>query len=93
VFCNLEHVASPIGTRRRCSADSPTDASTTGKPIRLCVVLQQLGSFPRPGNGKRRRGSGPLEEPAPARPSAHRFGWRGLTPRWPRSLRLGSASG
>jgi hypothetical protein len=40
-----------------------------------------------------RRGSGPLEEPAPARLAALRLGWRGLTPRWPRSLRLGSASG
>ena len=42
---------------------------------------------------QKRRGPGPLEEPAPADPKAFRFGWRGLTPRWPRSLRLGSASG
>ena len=42
---------------------------------------------------RKRRGSGPPEEPAPGRLSASQFGWRGLTPRWPRSLRLGSASG
>jgi hypothetical protein len=35
---------------------------------------------------------GPFEEPAPARLSALRPGWRGLTPRWPRSSRLGPAS-
>jgi hypothetical protein len=44
---------------------------------------------------RKRRGPGPLEEPFPASgPRAFfRFRWRGLTPRWPRSLRLGSASG
>ena len=42
---------------------------------------------------RNRRGSGALEEPAPARLSAFRLRWRGPTPRWPRSLRLGSASG
>src|ERR1035441_10297594 len=45
------------------------------------------------GDNEKRRGSGPLEEPAPTDPEALRFGWQGLTPRWPRSLRLGSASG
>jgi hypothetical protein len=44
---------------------------------------------------RKRRGPGPLEEPFPTSgPRAFvRFRWRGLTPRWPRSLRLGSASG
>ena len=41
---------------------------------------------------RKRRGPGPLEEPFPSSPEAFRFGWRGLTPQWPRSLRLGSAS-
>jgi hypothetical protein len=35
----------------------------------------------------------PLEEPFPPDPRALRFRWRGLTPQWPRSLRLGAASG
>jgi hypothetical protein len=46
----------------------------------------------RPGEQKR-RGPGPLEEPARSGPKAFLCGWRGLTPQWPRSLRLGSASG
>jgi hypothetical protein len=41
---------------------------------------------------RNRRGPGPLEEPTPPSPKALLRGWRGLTPRWPRSLRLGSAS-
>jgi hypothetical protein len=41
---------------------------------------------------KKRRGPAPLEEPAPVRLAALQLGWQGLTPRWPRSLRLGSAS-
>jgi hypothetical protein len=47
---------------------------------------------PGPAHKRKRRGPGPLEEPFPTDPEALRFGWRGLTPRWPRSLRLGSAS-
>jgi hypothetical protein len=34
-----------------------------------------------------------LRNPAGSGPRAFAGGWRGLTPRWPRSLRLGSASG
>ena len=45
------------------------------------------------GGERKRRGPGPLEEPAPSGPKAFSVGWRGLTPQWPRSLRLGSASG
>jgi hypothetical protein len=41
----------------------------------------------------KRRGSKPLEEPLPSDPRVRRLRWRGLTPRWPRSLRLGTASG
>jgi hypothetical protein len=48
--------------------------------------------FPTCMGAKRRRGSGSLEEPSPSRRSALGRRWRGLTPRWPRSLRLGSAS-
>jgi hypothetical protein len=48
----------------------------------------------REGRIRKRRGPGPLEEPSPFSPRrAVRFRWRGLTPQWPRSLRLGSASG
>lgn len=40
-----------------------------------------------PTTQTRRRGSGPpFEEPASADLAALRLGWRGLTPRWPRSL-------
>ena len=42
---------------------------------------------------KKRRGSDPLEEPTSSGSGALLGGWRGLTPRWPRSLRIGSASG
>ena len=42
---------------------------------------------------KKRRGPGPLEEPTLSGPRTFLRGWRGLTPQWPRSLRLGSASG
>jgi len=44
------------------------------------------------GRETKRRGPGPLEEPALSGPKAFLCGRRGLTPRWPRSLRLGSAS-
>jgi hypothetical protein len=41
---------------------------------------------------RKRRGPEPLEEPSSSSPRAFRFRRRGLTPRWPRSLRFGSAS-
>jgi len=61
---------------------SGTGTATT---VRSSIPLKFIGE-------RNRRGSGPLEEPSPARLAALRLGWRGLTPRWPRSLRLGSAS-
>jgi hypothetical protein len=57
-------------------------------------ALDLAGARPDPDSGvqTKRRGPGPLEEPFPSGPRAFRFRWRGLTPQWPRSLRLGSAS-
>src|SRR5450631_664317 len=46
----------------------------------------------REGAELNRRGPKPPEEPCRPNPRVLPAGWRGLTPRWPRSLRLGSAS-
>jgi hypothetical protein len=89
---------------RASSASGPIDdwvpvLSKRTRHARAGVNLQRLtaarSSEPSPPEScpqRKRRGPGPLEEPSPARLAALRLGWRGLTPRWPRSLRLGSAS-
>ena len=46
------------------------------------LLLRKLDAVPRQ---RKRRGPEPLEEPFPSGPGAFRFGWRGLTPQWPRS--------
>jgi hypothetical protein len=94
----------PPGTSTRHHPHEPT----TSKPVvprdvlpRECTAVGWV-SQSAPGNGKggrdagnrqkNRRGPKPLEEPGGSGPRAFPCGWRGLTPQWPRSLRLGSAS-
>src|SRR5674476_1306696 len=60
---------------------------------RMISGSARAGESGGPAEEKKRRGSGPLEEPTPSGPKTFLRGWRGLTPQWPRSLRLGSASG
>ena len=60
---------------------------------RLISGSARAGRERRTSGGKKRRGPGPLEEPTLSGPRTFLRGWRGLTPQWPRSLRLGSASG
>jgi hypothetical protein len=80
------------GTSARHHPHEPT----TSKPVVPGDVLQLSVAAPvicnMRGGEQNRRGSKPLEEPAPSGPRALLHRWRGLTPRWPRSLRLGSAS-
>ena len=65
---------------------------------RECAALQFVARAARSPlasavGQRKRRGPKPPEEPFAAGPRASPCGWRGLTPQWPRSLRLGSASG
>src|SRR5271154_132228 len=81
----------PPGTSTRHHPHEPT----TSKPVVPGDALHLQCSPEAQGAADvrtKRRGSKPLEEPAASGPRAFCFGWRGLTPRWPRSLRLGSAS-
>ena len=72
---------------------APEAKSCSGDASRSCRQQHRLHNSSRhAAPNANRRGPGPLEEPAPCRLAASRLGWRGLTPRWPRSLRLGSAS-
>src|SRR5437763_15107536 len=77
----------PPGTSTRDHPHEPT----TSKPVVPGDALHIECSAT--ARAKKRRGPGPLEEPLRTRPKAGPDWWRGLTPRWPRSLRLGSASG
>ena len=65
-------------------------AATDARSAAAQLGFAEVGSRER---RKKRRGPKPSEEPVPSGPRAFLPGWRGLTPRWPRSLRLGSASG
>ena len=81
----------PPGTSTRHHPHEPT----TSKPVvpEDVAALQSSRKSRGRQRRKKRRGPGPLEEPAPVGPKAFLCWWRGLTPQWPRSLRLGSASG
>src|SRR2546430_16642740 len=80
--------------------DSPpssrTDRVEACRP-RGCLPVQSSRAAAREGAARWRAGRkidaapGRFEDPPPD-PRAWLRGWRGLTPRWPRSLRLGCAS-
>jgi hypothetical protein len=102
VHCSRPHPrpGAPIGARPKAEPINPNPGpspnrpqSRTGAPINLIQGRAQSGpGATRAPHIRKRRGPGPLEEPFPSGPEALRFGWRGLTPQWPRSLRLGPAS-
>ncbi len=73
----------PPGTSTRHHPHEPT----TSKPVVPGDVLQFECT------DKRDAVPSHFEEPGGSGPRAFPCGWRGLTPQWPRSLRLGSASG
>ena len=76
------------------SCAAATAAGDTGLREPATVPTPPTRALVSRGVGQRkRRGPGPLEEPTPSGPKAFPRRWRGLTPQWPRSLRLGSASG
>ena len=77
----------PPGTSTRHHPHEPTTSKPVVPEDACCNVILD------PAGEKKRRGPGPLEEPTPSGPRTFLRGWRGLTPQWPRSLRLGSASG
>jgi hypothetical protein len=86
----------PPGTSTRNHPHEPT----TSKPVVPVDALRlqctagaaHSGGTRRTTADKKRRGPKPLEEPAGIGRKAFPDGWRGLTPQWPRSLRLGPAS-
>jgi hypothetical protein len=77
-------------------AGRSSDAPRTDRDARQTTAREdgsnEKAERPRAAANEKRRGPGPLEEPTGSGPKAFLRGWRGLTPRWPRSLRLGSAS-
>ncbi len=76
----------PIGA---CRASLPPPLRLVSSPTPRPAVRHL---FVTPASNANRRGPGRLRNLRRRAVRACRLGWRGLTPRWPRSLRLGSAS-
>jgi hypothetical protein len=96
----------PPGTSTRHHPHEPTTSKPVvpGDVLRLQCIAKRPTNLKRLGHGQAARHCGSMqtkrdavpshfEEPGGSGPRAFPCGWRGLTPQWPRSLRLGSASG
>jgi hypothetical protein len=81
-------------TENGCALAPATAGRGTGGARTDAATWEERAMRERAPNGEGTKATRPgsLEEPAPTDPKALRFGWQGLTPRWPRSLRLGTAS-